>query len=213
MERCCWSSWSIAFLTHPSEARVDRSKLPRFFLAPGPRSIVRRHRTRPAILVDGNIGENALGHGDLLLADAASHPALDLHRDRGSADLDDLRVARHLVADEDRAMKGHGGDRHGRGAPLGAPPCNGAAREIHLRQQPTPKISPYGLASAGMAMARSAGSARGGSLERSQPCIGLPFSIARLEISSPLPRNSITLTRRARGGARRKTRFSPRVPS
>src|SRR5262249_41564298 len=69
--------------------------------------------------------------------DAAPHPALDLHRDRGSADLDDLRVARHLVADEDRAMKGHGGDRPGRGAPLGAPPCNGAARAIHLRQPPT----------------------------------------------------------------------------
>src|SRR5262245_47237 len=50
------------------------------------RSTFRRHRAWAAILADGNISENTLGHCDLLLADAAPHPALDLHRDRGSAD-------------------------------------------------------------------------------------------------------------------------------
>src|SRR2546426_5687208 len=97
------------------------------------RSTFRRHRAGPAILTHGDIGENALGHRDVLIADAAPHPALDLHRDRGFPDLDDFRVAAHLVADEHRTVKGHGGDRHGDGAALGAAPRSGAARAIHLR--------------------------------------------------------------------------------
>src|SRR6185312_169293 len=68
-----------------------------------------------------------------------------------------------------------------------APP----ARSICDSSQP-PKISPYGLASAGRAMARSAGSPWGGTLELSRHCIGLPSCIGRLEypltyLPPPLP--------------------------
>src|SRR5262245_46670200 len=88
-----------------------------------------RHRAGPTVFVHGDIGENALGHRDVLIADAAPDPALDFHRDRRFPDLDHLRVTAHLVADEHRTVKGHGGDRHGGGAAFGAAACNGAAGE------------------------------------------------------------------------------------
>ena len=72
----------------------------------------------------------------------AAHPALDLHRDRRRPDLDDLGIAGHLVTDEHRAMEGHCGDRHGRGATSCTPRCRRAAREVHLRQQPAAENVP-----------------------------------------------------------------------
>src|SRR5262249_20779693 len=71
---------------------------------PSVRSTFRRHRARAAILVDGDIGENALGDRDLLLSNAAPHPTLDLDRDRGAPDFDDFRVTGHLIPNENRPM-------------------------------------------------------------------------------------------------------------
>src|SRR5215831_10913875 len=100
----------------------------------GRRSIFRRNRARPAILVDGDIGKNPLGHRDVLITNAAPRPTLDFHGDRGFADLDDVGVTAHFVADEYRPMKSHGGDRHGYAATLGTARGGGAAGQIHLRQ-------------------------------------------------------------------------------
>src|SRR5579864_8720152 len=84
----------------------------------------RRYRTGLALGIHRHIGEEPLGHLDPLLAAATAGPALDLHRDRGGADLDDLHIAAHLVADEDRTVERHGGDRDRDDASLGAPGRN-----------------------------------------------------------------------------------------
>src|SRR3989442_14267112 len=102
------------------------------------RSTFGRYRAGPAILADGHIGENALGDRDLLLAGAAPHPALHFHCDRGCPDLDDFGITGHLVADETRTMKGHGGDRPGPGAGLGAAGWTAARPGSHLRPTPSP---------------------------------------------------------------------------
>jgi len=75
------------------------------------------------------------------------------------ADLDDLGIAGvHLVADEDRPMeRSMAVDRHGsRSGPLARRVADGAAGEVPSadRQPGRPKMSPCGLASAGIAMAR-----------------------------------------------------------
>ncbi len=95
-----------------------------------------RHRAWLAVGADGDIGEDAFGHLDLLLAGATPHPAFDLHRDRRGADLDDLGVAADLVANEHRPMEGHAGDRNRRGASSGAAGRHRATGEIHLGQHP-----------------------------------------------------------------------------
>ena len=56
--------------------------------------------------------------------------------DRAAADLADLAVDRHQVADLDRLDEGHGGDRHRRHPALGHPGRQGAAGDVHLRQHP-----------------------------------------------------------------------------
>src|SRR5216683_1901091 len=74
--------------------------------SPGSRSSwCLQYRTRLALGIHRHIGEEPHGHLDLFLAAAAPVPAPDLHRDRGATDLDDVDVAAHFIADEDRTMK------------------------------------------------------------------------------------------------------------
>src|SRR5260370_14345755 len=89
-----------------------------------------RHWARLGVRADGDEGEEALGHLDALVAEAAARPAFDVDGNRGAADLDHLAEATHLIAHQDRAMEGLGGDRHRRHAPAGAPP--------HWRAPPRP---------------------------------------------------------------------------
>src|SRR5258708_17463304 len=95
-----------------------------------------RHWARLAVRADGDEGEEALGHLDALVAEAAARPAFDVDGNRGAADLDHLAEATHLIAHQDRAMEGHGGDPH-RCRP---PPCalrrDRAAGPGHLPQPP-----------------------------------------------------------------------------
>src|SRR5271170_1089289 len=67
-------------------------------------------RLRPAVGADKDVAENAFGDLDVIEADAAARPALDFHGDRRGADLLDGAVATDFVADQDRAVKHHGGD-------------------------------------------------------------------------------------------------------
>src|SRR5258708_7985837 len=95
-----------------------------------------RHWARLAVRADGDEGEEALGHLDALVAEAAARPAFDVDGNRGAADLDHLAEATHLIAHQDRAMEGHGGDRHPGDAPARALRPDTAARHGHLRQPP-----------------------------------------------------------------------------
>src|SRR5262245_9949823 len=51
-------------------------------------SALRAHRPRPAVGIDCHVGEHALGDWNLLAADAATHPALDVDRERSMPDLE-----------------------------------------------------------------------------------------------------------------------------
>src|SRR6516165_12240943 len=94
-------------------------------------STFRWYRARPALRIDGDIGEDALRYLHMLLARAPPGPALHLHGKRGPANSDYRGVAGHLVADENRTVKTHAGDGHGRGTTFGAARCHGAACQIH----------------------------------------------------------------------------------
>jgi len=74
---------------------------------------------------------------------------------------DEGGVAAHLIADEHRLVEHHGVDRHGRASPSPALRRQTASGEIHLGEQPPPKMSPFGLASAGIAMTRTSGRVEG----------------------------------------------------
>src|SRR5713226_1230307 len=76
-----------------------------------------RHGARLAVGADGDEGEEAFGHLDALVAEAATRPAFDVDGNRAAANLDHLAEATHLIAHQDRAMEGHGRDRHRGNAP------------------------------------------------------------------------------------------------
>src|SRR5579863_1303745 len=101
-----------------------------------PRSAFGRHRPRAAVRADRDIGEGAFRHFNMLFGGAPSCPALDLHRDRGTADLYDIGVAAHFIPNEYGKVKGHAGDRHRRNAPSRPSMRNDAAGQVHLRKDP-----------------------------------------------------------------------------
>src|SRR5260221_12888608 len=94
-----------------------------------------RHWARLAVRADGDEGEEALGHLDALVAEAAALPAFDVDGNRGAADLHHLAEATHLIAHQDRAMEGHGAGPHP-GDPPARPVRPGiAARPGHLARE------------------------------------------------------------------------------
>src|SRR6185436_557578 len=64
-------------------------------------------RLRFPVGADPHISEDAFGDLDGRVPEPAPGPALDLHRDRGAADLLDVAIASDLVADQHRAVKVH----------------------------------------------------------------------------------------------------------
>src|SRR5277367_256833 len=91
---------------------------------------------RPPVGTDKDVAENALGDLDVIEADAAARPALDFHGDRRGADLLDGAVATDFVADQDRAVKHHGGDGDRDDAAAGAAGRDRRTGQVHLAQQP-----------------------------------------------------------------------------
>jgi len=90
-------------------------------------------------------------------------PCLDANRHRCAPALDQLTVAALLVAaDEDRLMKDHAVDRDRRASAPRPLRRQTAAGQICESSHP-PKMSPFGLASADMAMTRTSGSVLGNS--------------------------------------------------
>jgi hypothetical protein len=95
-----------------------------------------RQRTRPALLVYRDIGEEALGHLDALADTSASRPGLEVDRERRAALAHELAIDGHHVthidgADELRPVDGDGGD-----APLSPLAGEDATGDIHLREHP-----------------------------------------------------------------------------
>jgi hypothetical protein len=96
--------------------------------------VLRRQRPGSPVVAHRDIDERSFGDLDGSLADTASDPALHLRGDGCMADRSDRDVAGDLVTDEDRMLERHAGDGNGRNPSPGAPGCDCAPGEIHLRQ-------------------------------------------------------------------------------
>lgn len=88
-------------------------------------------------------------------------PRLDANRHRGAPGSDQLIVSAHLVIDEDRFMKDHAVDSDRRASAPRPLRRQTAAGEIYFESSLPPKVSPFGLASAGIAMTRTSGGVPG----------------------------------------------------
>src|SRR5580692_1710733 len=103
------------------------------------------HSTRPALLVDGDIDEIALGHLDLGRVQLPHHDGLHRHRDRAASDPRHMAVDADEIADPDRLVKSHGLHRHGGDPALRPAGGDGAAGNIHLRQHPAAENIAVGI--------------------------------------------------------------------
>src|SRR6516164_7337098 len=127
------------------------------------RSDRRWETPRTAVFTDRHIGKNRLGHLARVIGRQVPPPSLDPDGHRGTPGADKLAIAAHLVADEDRLVKHHAVDGHRGAPPAGALRRKTApARSICASSHPL-KTSPFGLASAGMAITRTSGNVRGDS--------------------------------------------------
>src|SRR5688572_18324457 len=96
-----------------------------------------RHRARPAVAVDGDVGEGRLGHLDRLRV-LRTALGKDFHRDgdRGGADALDVDVERNHVADLHRLLEGELLHRHRGDAAARQAVGHGAAGDVDLRHDP-----------------------------------------------------------------------------
>ena len=140
----------------------------------------RRQRHRPAVQADRDEGEDGLGHLVPLFGVPLAPTGLDRDAHGAAAAGDQVDVDRNLVAD------GHAGERKviASTATVTALPratrmaTSPPARSICAISQP-PKMSPLGLASAGIAVTRIAGCGQGRARENRRTCCDLRAGAAR----------------------------------
>jgi len=108
----------------------------RYRYSPGLR---RSHRPRLRLCVHRYVGEDALGHFYCLTAAVSTGERFDLNCDWGPPHLNDFRITAHLVSDEDWTLKAHCSDCDSDNSTVCASDGDGAASEIHLRQEPAAK--------------------------------------------------------------------------
>src|SRR3954471_20935424 len=90
-----------------------------------------RYAARPAVAVDGDVGERRLGHLDRLrLLGTALGVDLDRHGDRRRADALEIHVERQDVADLHRLLEDELFHRDRGDAPARNAPGDGAARDV-----------------------------------------------------------------------------------
>ena len=154
---------------------------------------------RPAIGIDGGVGEYALSHFYLFCTQAAANPAFNFDSNRCVANTLDIAETADLITDHYRTMKFHTGNGDSNDSAASAPRRYRAARKVHLTKQPTAENVTMGLVSAGIAIARTAGSAFAADLSLSS---GFASESAMPNIShiSRLP-VSVTFNLRFRGKA------------
>src|SRR3954462_13056796 len=103
----------------------------------GSSSKLARYGARPAVAVDGDVGEGRFRHLDragLLRPAFGKH--LDRHGDRGGADALELDVERQHVADLHRLLEYELLHRDGGDAAARDAAGDGAAGDVHLRHDP-----------------------------------------------------------------------------
>jgi hypothetical protein len=102
-------------------------------------------RLRAALLVDRDVGKIAVGHQDRLPVLTAQRPGLEMDRDRGPADPNQIGMHRDEVADIDGLAKIHRIDRDRDGARIRDLGSKHTAADIHLAEQPAAKDVAIGV--------------------------------------------------------------------
>src|SRR5574341_374603 len=89
------------------------------------------HRARPAVAVDGDVGQRRLGHlDDVRVGRPALGVDLDPDRDRRVADAHDIRIEGEQVADLHRLLEHELVHRDGRDPAARGAPGDGAAGDV-----------------------------------------------------------------------------------
>ena len=92
---------------------------------------------RPAIGIDGDVGEYALSHFYLFCTQAAANPAFNFDSNRCVANTLDIAETADLITDHYWTMKFHTGNGDSNDSAASAPRRYRAARKVHLTKQPT----------------------------------------------------------------------------
>src|SRR5688572_2048176 len=106
-------------------------------VGPSSSNLVLGHRPRPAVAVDGDVGERRLGHfHDFRIVGPALGVDLDVYGNGARADAHQLHVEGNEVADLHRLLEDELLDRDGGDAAAREAAGGGAARDVDLRHDP-----------------------------------------------------------------------------